>query len=153
MVNSADVARERGESQHAEDLTSQSTYGQIGKTIDGLVLSDDRDSRQIAEYLVGRYKDPQIRAQGWRINPEIDAASWVTLFALEIGHRITLEQKPVNTGSQIVSVQYLERIREEITPSRWVMEFDASPVDPNEGSYFTWGGVNATQGWDIGKWR
>lgn len=146
VVNAAAVSREGGSTQTAIDTTSQNALGPIEKSLSGLLLQHDRNSRQIAEYLVFRYKDPQVRAEGWRVEPELDAASWADVFGLEIGHRVTLECKPANAGSQIVVDQHLERIHEDINPERWVIEFNGSPVDP--GGYLYWGSGL----WGTGVW-
>lgn len=153
IINGATVAREGGEPQVAVDSTSQTTYGPVEKSLSGLVLQHDRNARQLAEHLVFRYATPQVRAEGWSLQPELDASSWADVFGLEIGHLVTLECKPINVGSQIVMAQHVERVADSITPSAWTVEFNGSPQDPYIDSYFTWGGDGATQGWGNGIWR
>jgi len=153
IINGATVAREGGETQTAVDATSQTTYGPIEKSMSGLVLQHDRNARQLAEYLVFRYKDPQVRAEGWSLQPELDGADWDDIFGLEIGHLVTLECTPINVGSQIVMAQHLERIHDAITPSSWTVEFNGSPQDPYIDDYFVFDGVGATQGFDVGIFR
>lgn len=153
IINGATVAREGGEPQTAIDATSQTTYGPIEESMSGLVLQHDRNARQLAEHLVFRYKTPQVRAEGWSLQPELDGADWADIFGLEIGHLVTLECTPINVGSQIVMAQHLERVADTITPSSWTVEFNGSPQDPYIDDYFTWGGNGATQGWGNGIWR
>lgn len=153
IVNTATATRTGGEPQTAEDTGSKSTYGPSEKSLSGLELQHDRNARQLAEYLVFRYKDPQVRAEEWSFQPEMDADDWNDVFALEIGYRVTLECKPVNVGTQIVLDQHVERVHDSITPGSYRVEFNGSPVDPYLASYFTWGGVGATQGWGTGIWR
>lgn len=152
IINTATATREGGETQTAEDATSKTTYGPSGKSLSGLVLQHDRNARQLAEYLVFRYKDPQVRAEGWSLQPELDASSWADVFGLEIGHLVTLECKPINVGSQIVMAQHLERVADSITPSSWTVEFNGSPQDPYIDDYFTFGGTSA-QSFGNGFWR
>jgi hypothetical protein len=153
IINTATATRDGGEPQTAVATASRTTYGPSEKSLSGLVLQHDRNARQLAEYLVFRYKDPLVRAEGWSLQPELDGADWADIFGLEIGHRVTLECTPINVGSQIVMDQHLERIHDTITPSTWTVEFNGSPPDPYMDSYFTWGGDGATQGWDAGYWR
>jgi hypothetical protein len=153
IYNRAAVTRDGGVEQLIDNTSSQSTYGVRTKTLSGLALRDDRNARAIADYIVYRYNTPQVRSDEWSLQPEIDAASWAALFALRIGYRVTLEQKPANVGAQIALDMHIETIIEQITPETWRMTFSGSPVDPNSAAYFTWGGVDATQGWGVGLWR
>jgi len=152
IINGATVAREGGETQSAVDATSQTAYGPIEKSMSGLVLQHDRNARQLAEYLVFRYATPQVRAEGWSLQPELDGADWDDIFGLEIGHLVTLECTPINVGSQIVMTQHLERVADSITPSSWTVEFNGSPQDPYVDDYFTFGGTT-DQSFGNGFWR
>lgn len=153
IINTATAQREGGEPQTAIDSASRTTYGPSGKSLSGLVLQHDRNARQLAEYLVFRYKTPQVRAEGWSLQPELDGADWADIFGLEIGHLVTLECTPINVGSQIVMTQHLERVADTITPESWTVEFNGSPQDPYIDSYFVFDGVGATQGFDVGIFR
>jgi len=152
IINTATATRDGGEPQTAVATASRTTYGPSEKSLSGLVLQHDRNARQLAEYLVFRYKDPLVRAEGWSLQPELDGADWADIFGLEIGHRVTLECTPINVGSQIVMDQHLERVHDTITPSTWTVEFNGSPVDPYIDDYFTFGGTSA-QSFGNGFWR
>ncbi len=146
IVNGADVSRVGGVPQHVEDTSSQADYGPNEKSVSGLLLTSDAAARQIADYLVYRYATPQVRAEGWSMQPEMDATSWADVLMLELGHRVTLECKPINVGSQIVLDQHIERVSDDITPSTWTIEFNGSPTD--DADYLIWGtGVWGTEVW------
>lgn len=151
VYNEADVAREGGVTQSVSDATSITAYGPRTRSLSGLPLRHDRQARQIADYIVWRYKDPQSRADGWKVNPQVKSSTWGSVLSLAVGYRVTLEVTPVRTGSQIAKDMHIELISDEITPSRWDITFRGSPVDGSV--YFEWGGTGATEGWGNGVWR
>lgn len=153
VYNQASIQRKYGLPQTAEDTTSVQNFGPRTYSLSGLLHRSDSIAHGLAEELVYRYKDPQSRVAALTVQPQVDAGSWPTIFALEIGHRVTVEQKPANQGAQIAVDLHIEQITESVNGDVWTLTFLCSPTDPHEANYFTWGGNGATQGWDTGVWR
>src|SRR5690606_32836575 len=101
VYNEAQVTRDGGDTQRADDQASVDAYGPRTRTLDGLGLRDDRQARQLAEWTVFRYAEPQARATAWSVMPELDAASWEEVLALEVGHRVALEVVPAGVGDPL----------------------------------------------------
>jgi hypothetical protein len=151
IYNQATVQRKYGLPQTAEDATSVAEYGPQARTLTGLLMRTDAQSRNRAEAVVYRYKDPQTRVDSWTVNPQQKVATWAATLALELGEHVNLEVTPAGVGSQAVIEMDLEQIRERVTPDRFEFTFIGSPRDPNIGNYFTWGGAAGT-GWGEGVW-
>lgn len=152
LYNQAVVTRDGGSPVTVDSTSSQATYGPQTRTLTGLLLRDDAQSRGIGEYIVYRYSEPQTRAEAWTLQPEQDATSFAAVFGLDIGHRVTVEQKPANKGTQFALALHIEQITETITPRSWEVSYRGSPADPNSAIYFTFGGT-AAQSFGNGLWR
>lgn len=153
LYNRAVITRVGGSPVTVDSTSSQADYGPLTRSLDGLLLRDEGQARSIGEYLVYRYNEPQVRAESWELQPEVDATSFADVFDLEIGHRVTVENKPSNKGTQFALDLHVEQVTETIVPRAWGIAYRGSPADPNSATYFRWGGVGATQGWGTGYWR
>lgn len=136
VFNSVTVTREGGRPVTVTDDTSALTYGTLEKSITGVLLRSDNESRQVAESFLQRYKDPKTRSDSWAVRPNKNTANWPTVLALEIGYRVTLKRSPQHVGSEINLPFILESISHTITPGDWVITFTGSPADSI--SYFRW---------------
>jgi hypothetical protein len=154
IYNDAQVTRDGGVMQTASDATSIAAYGPRTWSVSSLPLSSDGSARDLAERKVARYKDPQVRAESWTVNPQVSPTTWGTILGLEIGDHVELEVRPVNTGTRETIQLDLEQITETITPAKYELTLFGSPRDPNIGSYFEWGGADGSvTGWGAGVWR
>ena len=131
QYEAAEVTRSGGVTQRVGSATPSRTYS----ATDLLFLSD-AGARSLADWIVFRYGSPQIRSDAWVIDPQIVPAHWEQLLELEIGHRVKLDLTPGGIGSSINLEQHLELIEHEITPERWTIKLNGSPVDPAD--YFLW---------------
>lgn len=152
IVNEASVQRKYGFPQTATDATSIASYGTKTKTLSGLLMQTDGQSRALAERLVYRYKDPLVRVDSWTVNPQAKPAQWQQHLALELGDHVDLEVKPANVGTRDTIQMDLDQIRESATPSKYEFTFVGSPRDPNVLNYLTWGGTLSSQSWGTGVW-
>jgi hypothetical protein len=153
VYNQASIQRKYGTPQTAEDATSVAAYGPRTYTLSGLLHRSDALAHVQAAAVVYRYKDPQSRVRQLTVQPDVDSADWADIFALEIGHRVTVEQTPADEGTQIALAQVVEHVSEQVNGDTWMITFTLVPVDPHEDSYLVWGGDGATQGWGVGTWR
>ena len=152
LYNQAVITRVGGTPVTIDNTSSQAEYGPLTRRLDGLLLRDEGQARSIGEYVVYRYNQPQVRAESWELQPEVDADSFADVFGLEIGHRVTVENKPSNKGTQFALDLHVEQVTEQIVPQGWAIGYLGSPADPNAGTYFEWG-KGGTSGWATDVWR
>lgn len=91
--NDIRVTRSGGTQQSAYDSTSQTNYGKRSLSKTGLLLINDYESSDQANYLLGCYKDPALRARTLRILPEANpSVLWPQVLGREISDRITVRR-------------------------------------------------------------
>jgi hypothetical protein len=106
------------------------------------VHRDDRDAHQLAGRIHNRHQTPVTRVGAWSTQPQVDGRShWVALLTAELGHRVTVDGTPLNTGSPLSIEQNLDSIDFDVKadPGTFRMTFTGQPADPNIGLYFTIG--------------
>jgi hypothetical protein len=122
----------------ATDATAVTAYGIRSKSIQTL-LRTVNECRNLAEYIVLRYKDPVLRAKQFGVNAErTPSTMWPAVLGLELGDRITLQRTPQNVGTQISTALLVERIQHDIDQNRWETRLLGSPVDANTESAATY---------------
>ncbi len=122
----------------ATDATATTTYGTRTKSISTL-LTSIAEARNLAEYIVLRYKAPVLRAKSFGVNAERAATTmWPAVLGLEIGDRINLQRTPQNVGTQIATNLLVEHIDHDIDQDSWETKLLGSPVDPNTESSTTY---------------
>lgn len=123
------------------------------RSLSDLYFSTDSQSQNLAESIVFRYGKALPRSEAWDIDCEVEPDDWLDILSLEIGHRIKHSVSPGGGGSAIALEQHVELIEHDITPERWVITMNGSPVDNND--YFLWD-TTATadniHGWAKGAW-
>ena len=109
----------------ANDALSQTRYGIAAISVDTLI--DDADTVEgLAELLLSRFKEPQLRFQQIRVDVDnISSAQRTTVFGLEIGDVLQVKITPGNppVGSQIERYGQLISIAHEVTPDEHVITF------------------------------
>ena len=109
----------------ANDALSQTRYGIAAISVDTLI--DDADTVEgLAELLLSRFKEPELRFQQIRVDVDkISSAQRTTVFGLEIGDVLQVKITPGNppVGSQIERYGQLISIAHEVTPDEHVITF------------------------------
>ena len=109
----------------ANDALSQTRYGIAAVSVDTLI--DDADTVEgLAELLLSRYKEPQLRFQQIRVDVDkISSAQRTTVFGLEIGDVLQVKITPGNpaVGSQIQRYGQIIQIAHEVTPDEHFITF------------------------------
>lgn len=109
----------------AEDALSQTRYGIAAISVDTLI--DDADTVQgLAELLLSRYKEPELRFQQIRVDVDkISSAQRTTIFGLEIGDVAQVKITPGNppVGAQIERYGLIIQIAHEVTPDEHFVTF------------------------------
>lgn len=132
IYNEIRVSRSEGTAQTAEDATSQTRYGIRTRTIDGLLIDDDAESRDRANFLLGIYKDPVFRTTRMVVQPAggDEASLYPQVLGRELGDKVRVRRKPQDVGSTIDQAVMIEGIRHQFADMYWRTEFMLSPVSP-----------------------
>lgn len=101
MANRVIASRVGGTDQVANDTASQDRY--LVKTYpkSGLLLENDSDALQYAEFVLYQSKDPELRFAEVTFNvptPNLSAVAWPTLLARELGDRVAVIRRPPGGG-------------------------------------------------------
>ena len=109
----------------ANDALSQTRYGIAAISVDTLI--DDADTVEgLAELLLSRFKEPQLRFQQIRVDVDnISSAQRTTVFGLEIGDVLQVKITPGNppVGSQIERYGQIIQIAHAVTPDEHFITF------------------------------
>lgn len=117
---------------------------------DNLYLASDVQAQSLAGWVTFRYGAAQPRSDAWEVDGEIRPQDWGTLLGLEISARILHVLTPGGTGSTIELAQSVSYIEHHITPERWLITLNGTPVDPNADAYFLWDSIESADvdnGW------
>lgn len=131
IYNEVTVSRTEGTAVTVKDATSQTRYLRRTRTIDGLLHQSDTTSIDLANYVLGHYKDPVLRVTGMRLEPS--AANESTHFPQALGRelmdRVTVLRRPQNLGAAISQDSQIQGITHTVTPVEWVTTWDLSPAE------------------------
>lgn len=119
-----------GTEQIADDVASQDEYGISTLSLSGLLLESDADALELAEDLLGKYKEPQYRFDRMRTHVNtLTSPQLATITSLEISDVLNITRN-YNTGSpSSVALDFsIEAISHTITPSAHDVEFGLSYV-------------------------
>lgn len=102
LYNRIVVTRENGTPQIADDTDSQNQYGISTLNQDGLLLSTDAQSLQLADYLLGRYSEPEYRFEAIDIElANLDVSQQNEILDLELTDVIRVKFTPNGIGTAI----------------------------------------------------
>ncbi|MEW6472739.1 MAG: LamG-like jellyroll fold domain-containing protein [Actinomycetota bacterium] len=131
IYNEAQVSRSNGTVQIVRDTTSQSRYLRRTLVLSGLLHQNDSTSRDLASWIVSRYKDPFRRATGVRLEPSAgnETSHFPHALGRELVDRVTVKRRPQNLGPPIEQQVHIEGITHEVTAVEWVTTWDLSPAE------------------------
>jgi len=102
FYNRVNVQRLNGALQQVDSVASQTLYGVSALNISGVLLTDDTESFNLANYLVGLYDQPELRINTITVNlhdkTSLEVAQLVTA---EIGDTLQIRFTPNKIGSVI----------------------------------------------------
>jgi hypothetical protein len=122
LYNRVGVDREGGTLQTVEDADSIADYGVSTLSLSGLLLNTDAQSESLAEYLLGIYKEPELRVSEVSValhdsEDRISDALKLDVLALDIGDVVRVWYTPNREGSPLVRYGFVEGLRHDLAPA------------------------------------
>ena len=113
----------------ATDATAVAAYGTNSLTIDTL-LSSDTQAQDLANWLVGKYKDPTYRVNGLQVILEgVTATQAGLVLGLELADVVKVVYTPNRLGSAITQFVVVDGIEHQITPNAHQVKLTLSATD------------------------
>jgi hypothetical protein len=129
LYNRVIVTREDGLAQAVDNFASQAIYGVQTLSLDGLLLTSDADSLLLANYLLGRYDQPELRFSSLRVNlHDKNTSDQAELLAVEIQDVIKIVFTPNGIGDAIDRYGLVTGIKHSIGIDTHTVTFDFGSV-------------------------
>lgn len=121
----------------ADDATSQTAYLTRTLARTSLLMADaptQADTQSIADQLLGRFKDPKVRAERIELTPIASpTAAWPVVLAADISTKIDIHRVGLNGGSELELTGFIEGIDWNITQTErggttWEPAWDLSTL-------------------------
>jgi hypothetical protein len=129
LYNRVVVTREGGTPQVSDNPASQDIYGVQALSLDGLLLTSDADSLLLAEYLRGRYDQPELRFSSLEVTlHDKNTADQAELLAVEIQDVIKIVFTPNGIGDAIVRYGLVTGIKHNVGIDTHTVTFDFGSV-------------------------
>lgn len=117
LYNFIQVERANGGTATASDSDSQNSYGVVALVQSGLLMNTDADAQDLADYLLGKYSEPEYRFESLTVALEdLSSGNQTAVLSLEIGDIAQIKFTPNQTGTQIDKYATIIRIDHEIVP-------------------------------------
>ncbi len=131
--NEVIVQRDGGAPQTAIDNTSQASYFTRTLSRTGTLHINDNECYDAAQYLLSKYKEPELRILSISIVPRRDPdVLWPQVLAREIGDRVTVIRRPITGGAAITRDYIIEAIQHDSMPGFWTTKWQLSPAETEE---------------------
>jgi hypothetical protein len=122
LFNRVIVSRLGGTAVAVDDLDSQAEYGVSVLDRSGLLSATDGQVDLIADFLLSKYAEPQVRIREVTVDlGTIDAVP--QMVGLEIGDLIRVRYTPNQIGEQISQIAIVEGLAHSVSPQRHLMTF------------------------------
>ena len=129
LYNRVIVTREGGTPQAVDNPASQAIYGVQTLSLDGLLLTSDDDSLLLANYLLGRYDQPELRFSSLQVTlHDKSTADQAELLAVEIQDVIKIVFTPNGIGDAIERYGLVTGIKHSIGIDTHTVTFDFGSV-------------------------
>lgn len=128
--NEANVTREGGTLQNAQDATSIDEHFRSTLTRSGVLLSTDNEAFDQAHYLKTRYAFPEIRFESMELKPQMQPEQWLHVLSRDLGDRIRVRRRP-QEGGLIEKTCFIQGISHSWSADagEWLVSFQLSPID------------------------
>jgi len=130
LYNRVQVTAAGGATQTANDADSQTSYGLLTLDQNGLLIDTDADALALANYLLGKYRQPEYRIESISVEmASLSAANQALVLARELTDVVTVKFTPNKTGSQIVQYGQVIGIQHDIGVDRHRVTFSLAQTD------------------------
>lgn len=130
LFNRVVVTRSGGAAQTADDASSQAAYGVRALSYSGTLHASNSAADDMADYLVGRYGQPEVRVASVEVAihalADDEAAS---VLALELGDVVSVKWTPQGVGAAIDRSHIVEGIEHDIRPAEHRMTVRLGDAD------------------------
>lgn len=117
LYNFIQIERANGGTATASDSDSQNSYGVIALVQSGLLMSTNAQAQDLADFLLGKYSEPEYRFESLTVALEdLSSGNQALVLGLEIGDIAEIQFTPNNIGTQIDKYATIIRIDHEIVP-------------------------------------
>lgn len=141
LYNRVTVARSGGTVQTAVDSASQSDYGIVSLDLNGLLSNSDASANAIANFLIGKYSQPELRFATMTVQlAGLGTADQTTVLGVELGDIVRVEYQPNQIGSRIVKDVQVIGLRHAASPDSYEVTFS---FQSTETAVFIFGGGSA----------
>lgn len=112
------------------DATSILDYSSRSTVLSGLLLVNDAEAENLANYLLNSRKDPQLVISGIEVSPmSLSDANLVTVVTCDLLEPITLTKKYSGSAIDLTRTLTVQSIDHDIRPGSWSMKFGlAEPI-------------------------
>lgn len=131
VFNRVSVTPSGGTAEVVLDATSKNVHYErrLNRSI---LTSSQTEARSAAEYLLGRYANPEQRIPEVALLGIVRPAVWPTILATKNSQRFTFKRRA--TASTISQDVFVERVSETVAPGRdWAVKLQLSPADTQAG--------------------
>lgn len=132
IYNEVSLSREGGSPQVAKNAASIAAYLKRQLSKSGLSMSSDNVARSLANWILGLYKQPFLRFEEMRVEPQRDPqAHFPVVLARDIGDRITVHRRPQGIGQPMIQDVHIQGITHTADASKrhWTVTYQMSPVN------------------------
>ena len=117
LYNFIQIERNNGGTATASDSDSQNSYGVVALVQSNLLMSTDAQAQELADYLLGKYSEPEYRFERLTVVLEdLTPAEQASVLSLEIGDISQIKFTPNQTGTQINKYASIIAIEHDIRP-------------------------------------
>jgi hypothetical protein len=118
LYNRVTVTRAGGTAQVSQDATSQVDYRVRSLSADGLLMTTDAVAKDLADYLVSIYAQPELRINQIEIElAGMASTQQTTVLGLDLQSLVDVTYTPNGVGAAITRECIVEGIEHQITPS------------------------------------
>lgn len=118
ILNDVDLTRVGGVLQSATDADSIAFYGKKSLAATGLANLSDVDTLAIANQVLARYSEPELRFRSISFHPRKDGALMTQALTRRLRDRVTVTFSPVGGGSAISQDLFITNISHRIQPGQ-----------------------------------
>jgi len=119
-----------GNTSTANDTDSQTNYGIINLTQDGLLIATDSASLDLANFYANKYSEPEFRFKQVDVNlDELTEINKAKILDLELGDIVQIKFTPGDVGDPIDRYAEIISIENTILPTLHTVRFGFSTLD------------------------